>query len=322
MVGKFSAKAGMAAVLTGVVAAAYIAARAQSAAPAPLPNPPEPGQAVMYFRAGPGPLGTGDAMDFIGFEAGLRGKTVTGEPFTATIDVQRTQSLADGNVINRTTTGTIARDSQGRVRRDMTLAAIGAFATTSQSAPHVIFINDVVSGTQYILEPDRKVAHEIRLMRGGMSIRARANREPAPPSDGGQVSVPDGPAAGDVATTSLGTQRINGVEAQGTRYTRTIPAGAIGNEKPIVITTERWYSPQLQMYVLTKTTDPMRGNSVRQLTDIHMGQPAAALFQVPPGYTLKKGGVVSIRRRRRMSGGAEVPPPPPDAGPVLGPPDN
>lgn len=320
MIEKISGRVGIAAAVAGLVVAGCIVAHAQSTAPAP--PPPGPGQTVMYFRAGAGPLGAGDAMDFIGFEAGLGGKTVTGEPFTATINVQRTQTLADGNVIKRTTTGSIARDSQGRVRREMTLAAIGAFATASQGAPHVIFINDVVAGTQYILEPDRKVAHELRLMRGGMGIRGRARRALAQSPEGGQVSVPDGPAAGDVTTTSLGTQTVNGVQAQGTRYTRTIPAGAIGNEKPIVITTERWYSPELQLYVLAKTADPMRGSSVRQLTSIRMGEPAASLFQVPPDYALKKGGIVRIRRRRRLNGGPEVPPPPPDDGAVLGPPDN
>jgi len=315
---KLSIAAGTAALLVALAFAAGIMAQAQSTASAPS-NPPGPGENVMYFRAGPGPLGAGDAMDFVGFEAGLGGKTVTGEPFTASINVQRTQTLADGNVINRTTTGTVARDSQGRVRRDMTLAAIGAFATASQGAPHVIFINDVVSGTQYILEPDRKIAHEVRLMRQG--ARARGKRAAGAAADA-QVWVRNGSAGGDVRSTSLGTQTVNGVEAQGTRYTQTIPAGAIGNEKPIVITTERWYSPELQMYVLTKTTDPVRGDSVRQLTNIQMGAPDPSLFQVPPDYTMKKGGIVRIRRGVRAGGGPGVPPPPPDDGPVLAPPDN
>jgi hypothetical protein len=321
MIRKFSIAAGMAVLLAGLVVVGCVMGHAQSTSPAP-PNPPGPGQSVMYFRAGAGPLGAGDAMDFVGFEAGLGGKTVTGEPFTATINVQRTQNLTDGNVINRTTTGTVARDGQGRVRRDMTLAAIGAFATTSQNAPHVIFINDVVAGTQYILEPDRKIAHEVRLLRGGMGVRTRGKRALAQSSDVEQVGGRNGDAVGNVTTTSLGMQTVNGVEAQGTRYTRTIPAGAIGNEKPIVITTERWYSPELQMYVLTKTTDPVRGDSVRQLTNIQMGAPDPSLFQVPPDYTLKKGGIVRIRRGVRAGGGPGVPPAPPDDGPVLGPPDN
>ncbi len=297
--------AACATILCAGLAAAGMA-RGQSTAP---PNAPGPDQNVLFVRTGPDAGGPGDALDFVGFEAGLGGKTVTGAPFTATISVNQTQTLADGNEINRTTTGTIARDSQGRIRRDMTLPAIGPFATASQGAPHVIFINDVVSGTQYILDPERKIAHEIRLMRFGKRLRIRQGNNPA-------ANVRP-----NVTTTSLGTQTINGVEAEGTRYTRTISAGQIGNEKPIVITTERWYSPDLQMYVLTKSTNPLSGNSVRQLTDIQMGEPDPSLFQVPPDYTIKKGGMVRIRRRVRMGAGVggpqiqvpdgpDLPPPP------------
>jgi hypothetical protein len=156
-----------------------------------------------------------------------------------------------------------------------------------------------------------------------MGAHARARRALAQSSDTQQVWVRNGDAAGDVTSTALGTQTVNGVEAQGTRYIQTIPAGAIGNEKPIVMTTERWYSPELQMYVLTKTTDPVRGDSVRQLTNIQMGAPDPALFQVPSDYSVKKGGVVRVRGAVRAGGGPGVPPlPPPDDGPVLAPPDN
>jgi hypothetical protein len=293
------------AVMLCVALAAAGVARGQSTA---TPNAPEPDQNVVYVRTGPGMGGPGDALDFVGFEAGLGGKTVTGAPFTATISVNQQQTLADGNEINRTTTGTIARDSQGRIRRDMALPAIGPFAAASQSAPHVVFINDVVSGTQYILDPERKIAHEIRLAGRGKRLRMRQE-------------IRSTNARPNVATTSLGTQTINGVEAEGTRYTRTIPAGQIGNEKPIVITTERWYSPDLQMYVLTKSTNPLSGNSVRQLTDIQMGEPDPALFQVPSDYTIKKGGMVRIRRRIGIGAGGggpqiqgpvapDLPPPP------------
>lgn len=294
------------AILCAVVAMAGSALKAQSTAPAP-PNP-RAGENVLYYRTGPGPMGAGDAMDFIGFEAGLGGKTVTGAPFTATISVKRTQVLADGNRIDRTTSGTIARDSQGRVRREFSLPAIGAWATTDQKAPRVIFVNDAVTGTQYILEPNRKIAHEVLLrVRGRRRIRIERNL-------GRRAN------AGGVKTTSLGTKTINGVLAQGTRYTRTIPTGQIGNEKPIVITTERWYSPDLKMYVLTKTKDPMRGDSIRQLTNIQMGEPNPALFQVPSDYTVKRGAIVRIRRRMRMRTAPPLPPPPPpDDGPELAP---
>ncbi len=257
------------------------------------PAGPPPGSPIFAERIGPGPghFSPDDAMGFVGFEAGLGGgKTVTGAPFTATFSQETTQVFPDGNRIQRTTSGTIARDSSGRFRRDMTLPAIGDWATSGKTPPHVILIKDPVAGADYILDPNNKTARKL----------------PAPPPGSGK-GLGGGPhpqfSQNDVTTTSLGTQTVNGVSAQGTRTTRTIPAGAIGNEKPIVITVERWYSPDLQMNVLIKRSDPRTGDNVFQVTNITPGDPDASLFQVPSDYTVKAGGKMWNRRKG--------PPPPP-----------
>jgi len=258
-------------------------ARAQSASDAP--PPPPPGRQFHFERAGSGPMMGFDDVGFVGFEHGLGGKTVTGAPFSATFSSQSTQVLADGNRIQHSTTGTVARDTQGRTHRDMTLPAIGQFASSGQTAPHVIFINDPVAGVHYVVHPDKKSANKM-----------------TPPPNGwrggkGAGAVNGTNGAGwkqrqkEVVTTSLGTQMINGISAEGTRYTRTIPAGKIGNEKPIAIVTEKWYSSELQMVVMTKRTDPFRGgDTVSQLTNIQRQEPAATMFQVPADYSVQEGG--------------------------------
>jgi len=86
----------------------------------------------------------------------------------------------------------------------------------------------------------------------------------------------------------LGKQNIEGVEAEGTRTTVTIPAGEIGNERPIEIVTERWYSPELQLVVMTKHSDPRNGETTYKLTNINRSEPAKSLFEVPPGFTVKE----------------------------------
>lgn len=246
--------------------------RAQDAASAP-PPPPPPGHG---FGHGPGR----DEIRVLGFEAGLGDKTVTGAPFSASFTTESTETLADGNQIKHTSTGTIARDSQGRTRRDMTLPAFGQVAVAGQAAPHVTFVNDPVAGTRYILEADTKTARQM----------------PAPPdrSEFTRQTRTGGKRAEAVdketVTTSLGTQTIGGVAAEGTRYTRTIPAGQIGNAKPIVIVTERWYSADLQMVVMTKRSDPRSGDTVFQMIGIARTEPAATLFQVPADYSVSKGG--------------------------------
>ncbi|MGA7842468.1 MAG: hypothetical protein WCA34_16230 [Candidatus Acidiferrales bacterium] len=260
--------------------------RAQDAASAP-PPPPPPGHG---FGHGPG----WDEIRFLGFEAGLGDKVVTGAPFSATFTTESTETLADGNQIKHTSSGTIARDSQGRTRRDMTLPALGPMAVAGQAAPHVTFVNDPVAGTRYILEADTKTARQM----------------PAPPdkSEFTRAARTGGArergADAETVTTSLGTQMIGGVTAEGTRYTRTIPAGQIGNVKAIVIVTERWYSPDLQMVVMTKRSDPRSGDTVFQMTSIARTEPAATLFQVPADYTV-------AQMNPRVRGAARMPGPPP-----------
>ena len=284
--GKFFAMAGVAMIL--LLSGAGI--QAQDAASAP-PPPPAPGHG---FGHGPGR----DEIRFLGFEAGLGDKVVTGAPFSASFSTETTETLADGNQIKHTSTGTIARDSQGRTRRDMTLPAFGPMAVAGQAAPHVTFVNDPVAGTRYILEADTKTARQM----------------PPPPDraeftkngHGGALGAGAAALDKETVTTSLGTQTIGGVAAEGTRYTRTIPAGQIGNVKPIVIVTERWYSAELQMVVMTKRNDPRSGDTVFQMTSIARTEPAATLFQVPADFTVAQAPA-HVRGAVRMAG-----PPPPE----------
>lgn len=259
-------------------------ARAQDTTPAPDASQ----KTVVVRTLGPG----GDAVRFMGFEAGIGGKTVTNAPFAATVSIQVSRPLADGNKIDRTTTGTIARDTQGRTRREMEFGAM-LDSAGGGSAPRAVFINDPVSGTTYVLHPGSKTASQVpfRMLRRGMRPMVRAFRNDA---GTGKREIADQ----QTIRTDLGTQTINGVPAQGTRITRTIPAGQIGNEKPIVIVTETWYSPDLQTYVLRKTTNPLSGNTTFQLTNIQQGEPDPTLFQVPSDYTVKQTRTFRFRGRR------------------------
>jgi len=259
---------------------------AQSGAPAPPGLPPPPDGDVMFFSTnGLEPGGPAEGIVVMGFEGGFEGKTVTGAPFTASTSVQTSQTLADGNQIQHTSTGTLARDSQGRTRRDMTLPAIGPWTASGKPAPQVSTINDPVAGVHYVLEADKKVARQFAA--GGHGHGGKHHGAAAGAARGD--SVRRGSDEANVVKTELGTQTINGVSATGTRTTRTIPAGAMGNTKPIVITVERWYSDDLQTVVMTKRSDPRTGDFVMQLTNIQRSEPEASLFQVPADYTVVKG---------------------------------
>jgi hypothetical protein len=88
------------------------------------------------------------------------------------------------------------------------------------------------------------------------------------------------------ATKDLGTREIDGVKAQGKLRSYEIPAGEIGNRNAIVVSTETWYSPELQVTLLSKHSDPRSGERIYRLANLKREEPAAALFTVPSDYTV------------------------------------
>ena len=84
----------------------------------------------------------------------------------------------------------------------------------------------------------------------------------------------------------LGKQTIEGVNAEGTRNVTTLETGAVGNDRPIQVSSERWYSEDLQTVIMTKHSDPRTGEESFHLTNVRRGEPGAYLFQLPAGYQL------------------------------------
>ncbi len=101
-----------------------------------------------------------------------------------------------------------------------------------------------------------------------------------------------------VSKESLGQQMVEGVMCEGRRSTVTIPANTIGNELPINIVSEEWYSPELQVLVLTKQNDPRMGETTYRLTNIHRNEPDRSMFDVPSDYTIKEQGPVPMMKKK------------------------
>ncbi len=280
--------------LCGMTVLAQTSANSNSAdAPKQFLDPPK----QVFIQSG-----TVAAFGPVGITAALAGpmSTIAGAPYSAQTMTERIQVLADGNRIDQTATGSVARDSQGRVRREESLPGLGS---NTPDAPHLVLIDDPVAGVHWNLDPLTKTATKMPFALPKASIAAGS---PAPPPIGPDKTffyssaVPDrGPgiqimtrssiSASDANSvkTDLGTQNFEGVAAQGTRVTRTLPAGSVDNELPIVITTETWYSPELKVLVMSKTNDPRMGETTYKLTNIQRAEPAASLFQVPADYTIK-----------------------------------
>jgi len=242
----------------------------------------------------------------------ISGPTVKGAPYSAEAVNETVQVLADGNRIVQRTSAKQYRDADGRERREET------------SAMGVIFITDPVAGAHYTLHPESQTAEKgptpafatapfpgVPAGRGVAGTFSVAVAGPGPGIAGvagvagpdfmyfntGSVTKLSSP--GDIKTEQLGNMQIEGVQAEGTRTTITIPAGEIGNDRPINIVDERWYSPDLQMTVVTKHSDPRMGDINFTLKNINRSTPPSYLFEIPAGYTVKTGPQIQPLRVER-----------------------
>jgi hypothetical protein len=243
---------------------------------------PQPQMGRGRGAGGGGMVGPGPRV--LGAQVGAPGRVVKNAPFSADIVTESMQTLPDGNRIKRSSTVRFYRDSEGRTRREQTVGAMlgrGADA----NAPEVAFINDPVAGVSYALNLEKRTATKSNMGRGGFGA-GMASAQPRPAMRGRSNQ--------NVRTESLGRQIVEGVQADGTRTTMTISAGEIGNENPIQVVTETWYSPELQTYVLSKRSDPRSGESTTRYTNISRAEPSRILFEPPADFKL-----VESRMRRQ-----------------------
>ena len=249
--------------------------------------------------AGAGPM-AGTTFEYVGTEMGFGGKTVKGAPYSAEGITETTQTFPDGNRIVHKSSALFYRDTEGRTRNEQTLGLIGPWAS-SANPPKTIFINDPVAGVNYVLNPHEQSADKLPVPDISTSMRNTGfavTRKLA--SEKRRIAEDQKPL--DVKTESLGTQLIEGVQAEGTRTIVTIPAGQIGNEKDLQTVSERWYSPDLQTVVLRKQSDPRFGDTLYRLVNIQRAEPPASLFEVPADFTvrdpMKEGGTIQFKSVR------------------------
>lgn len=226
-------------------------------------------------------------------------KVVKGAPFSAEVVTETKQTLADGNVIARKTTGAVYRDGEGRMRQE----------SGGDGKEPSVFILDPVAGKHYVIAPGAKAhamsmpmsgAHdgkrerqairvngtEIRVDNGKVTIDGKEVTAPPTQPVPGAAPVPPVPPLpsmpgvqtlrfestaklGKGVTTSLGSKEFDGVKAEGKSTAWTIPAGEIGNKNPIQVT------------VYSRYNDPRTGETVYRLANVKRGEPSAELFKVP-----------------------------------------
>ncbi len=221
-------------------------------------RPPEgPGRGA----AGPPPPNA----QFVAAELRFGDRLVTGQPFSAETVIEDTRRLYDGNTVTKTRRGGIYRDGEGRTRREQPLDLLGA---DGEKPVMLVFVNDFPGRSQFSLDLNAKVARKS-------------------PIGDNRMPFPDGDGPRDAKTESLGTRTIEGVRVEGKRITSLIPAGRLGNDKPIEVLSETWFSPELQIVVMSRHLDPVAGEHVFKLVNIRRAEPAADLFAIPAGYKVE-----------------------------------
>lgn len=214
-----------------------------------------------------------------------REELVKDAPYVATAIVETTQILADGNRITRTTEQKVARDRMGRTRHEQLLDRIGSLAA---DAPRLIFISDPVSGQEYTLNTrDKSVTVQKRLdteilsrMKRNQAAREQSNREET--SGNGRPR--------QIKSEDLGSKVLEGLNVSGERLSATLPTGSVGNERPLELSLETWYSPDLHVFLYRKRTDPRFGEILYRLTSIERKEPDAMLFKIPRDYKYLRNG--------------------------------
>lgn len=255
------------------------------------------------------------------------GKTVKSAPYSADTITESVQVLADGNRIVRRSTTRVYRDSEGRTRTEEVIG--GGVQSVRISDPvsgetwtldpqartayrsSLVVVKEAAGGdtsktitiVSYGAGGERGAITVSRATGGAIQLDATQ-----PPHTLSHVTITGGVVGsaiqieqnpkleGQATREDLGQQTIEGLVATGTRTTTTIPAGAIGNEQPIKIVSEQWFSPDLQVLVLTKFSDPRVGETTYRLTNVSRGTPDHSLFVVPPDYTIKEP---AIKRQAR-----------------------
>ena len=222
---------------------------------------------------------------------------VKGAAFSAQVVVENNQTLANGVHVAQKLTGALYRDSEGRTRQELPRAG----------GPELVLIDDSPGGVLYHLNVLRHTAVKVsvdsqhinreieeRHRQREHQERERMEKEKAIAVKGGGREIEP-----QRKVESLGVQTFEGVPAEVTRFTITIPAGMEGNDQPFDIVSERWYSPELHILLMGKRSDPRTGEMIYRLTNINRGEPVRSLFEAPSDFTVSEEKV-ELRKKENL----------------------
>jgi hypothetical protein len=196
-------------------------------------------------------------------------------PFSGTVRVERTDIQPNGNTLQLWSDREIARDNEGRIYNEYRPFV----PTTTKTVPDAIVIHlyDPQNRMTEYLYPKQKTYRMMIL-----------NRPPATdtPDDFASPTGAAAPPSEFARREDLGYRTITGLQVHGVRVTQILTAAVSGTGQEVTVTNEYWYSEALRLNLETKHNDPRSGSVTMTVTQIDRREPSAALFGVPPGYTM------------------------------------
>jgi hypothetical protein len=218
---------------------------------------------------------------------------VLNAPFSAEATTTVWQTLDDGTRIERRAKSHYDRDSLGRVRVEQLIADPKAMNPAADRQMRITIHPDPAIGWVYTLDPATQTAQPgprstaSRAVGGGSSFAVPLNATEFLTFQRLQSLVARAHLGAEhMVEEALGSRRFEGVETTGRRFTLTIPAGHVGNERPIEVVEERWESPELRIVLYSRSSDPRTGIVEYRVSNIQRGDPPSALFRIPDGYTI------------------------------------
>lgn len=230
-------------------------------------------------------------------------------PYTAEYKTSRVQRLADGTTISHESTEVVAVDSQGR---RMT-ATTNLSASAEQTPVTRVMVFDPVTHTNMSWTVPGQKATVMAMPAPG------AARSSCAPAAGVVGAVKPAHFHLNSEVEDLGTDTIDGIEAHGRLTTTTTPAGAIGNNEPIVRTSEIWNAAVAGLnglLVRSVSDDPQNGKTTKELTNLTQSEPDASVFEPPSGYEIVNREVSTSCASSSGAVAVEPPPPPPAGEPA------
>ena len=240
------------------------------------------------------------------------------------------RTLDNGGHIHRESRGAIFRDSQGRMRTESQPSALQPgsekadritindpiqqviiYLNPKTKTATVVRFSDIEPNPPVVAAKHAKTKEKSKIRLAGQPATGNGPSDTLVGNQPGRRTRKSavGPGEPTAAATSrmdatiftnspativpLGTRNIEGVSATGTRTTRTINPGTMGNDKPIVSISDTWVSTDLKVTVLSETDDGQEGHSTMKLVNIVRSEPSAALFLIPADYKVRENAMAA-----------------------------